>query len=146
MQDTPSPDELLKAVQDQLREVFGPALSAHGEAAMAYQARVAANMLAIARRQLAEAPAADRAELARLRVLLERDADAWPETLEALADQLAALNRALAEALADGRLGLDTPGLSDHLWRVTLDKLAVDQPRYGSFRRALARNAGLPPT
>jgi hypothetical protein len=31
-----------------------------------------------------------------------------------------------------------TPGLVPHLWRVTLDKLAVDQPGYESYRRVCA--------
>jgi hypothetical protein len=32
-------------------------------------------------------------------------------------------------------MGFETPGLTDHLWRATMDKLAVDQPNYASYRR-----------
>jgi hypothetical protein len=52
---------------------------------------------------------------------------------------LADLNRVLAARIANGEAGLDTPGLADHLWQTTLDKLAVDQPNYASYRRELER-------
>ncbi len=45
------------------------------------------------------------------------------------------LNRSLAERIGSGELDLGTPGLSDHLWQTTMDKLAVDQPNYGSYKR-----------
>jgi hypothetical protein len=48
---------------------------------------------------------------------------------------LADLNRALADRIAKAEVDLQTPGLADHLWRTTLDKLAVDQPNYASYRR-----------
>ena len=35
-------------------------------------------------------------------------------------------------------MGFDTPGLLPHLWQTTLDKLAVDQPGYDSYRRESA--------
>ena len=38
-------------------------------------------------------------------------------------------------------MDLHTPGLVTHLWRVTLDKLAVDQPGYDSYRRVRAADA-----
>ncbi len=34
-------------------------------------------------------------------------------------------------------MGLATPGLAEHLWAVTLAKLAVDQPTYWGYRAAL---------
>ncbi len=37
-------------------------------------------------------------------------------------------------------MDLATPGLADHLWTVTLDKLAVDQPTYAAYRAALAEH------
>lgn len=127
MQDTPAPEQLIQAVATFLRSEAGPALARAGEPALAYQARVAANMLGIAVRQAELAPTAEADELTRLRTLLQAsDAD------------LATLNRRLADALADGTLGLATPGLADHLWRTTLTKLAVDQPRYAGYLRAMA--------
>jgi hypothetical protein len=122
MQDRPNADELLEAVAGFLREQAMPALPGQ----LGFHARVAANVVDLVRRQLALAPAAEAAEQARLRSLLGCDG--------ALAD----LNADLCRAIADGRIGLHTPGLTDHLWRVALDKLAVDQPGYARYRRALA--------
>lgn len=123
MQDTPDPAQLLAAVARFLRDDAGPALARAGDNALAYQARVAANMLAIAGRQAALAPAQDAAELARLQALLGQPGD------------LAVLNRQLAARIAAGQIGLDHPGLMQHLWRSTLDKLAVDQPTYDTCQR-----------
>jgi hypothetical protein len=124
MQDTPSPDDLLAAVAGYLREQALPQLS--GQAA--FHARVAANALDIVRRQLALSPAADAAEAARLAALL------------GVQGSLDGLNRLLCQRIRNGDLDLHTPGLAAHLWRVTLDKLAVDQPGYESYRRL--RDAG----
>lgn len=126
MQDAPHPHQLLAAVVRYLRDEALPALTRHGEGALAYQARVAANMLDIARRELQNAPSDDATELARLQALVGTPGEA--------AD-LATLNRRLADAIADGRVGTDTPGLADHLWATTLAKLAVDQPGYETYRR-----------
>lgn len=49
------------------------------------------------------------------------------------------LNRALAERIAKGEADLATPGLAGHLWQTTMDKLAVDQPNYASYKRELSR-------
>jgi hypothetical protein len=49
------------------------------------------------------------------------------------------LNRAVSESIAKGEVDLQTPGLSEHLWQTTMDKLAVDQPNYASYRRELER-------
>ena len=50
---------------------------------------------------------------------------------------LGELNRALAERIASGEADLNTPGLAEHLWQTTMDKLAVDQPNYAAYRREL---------
>ena len=47
------------------------------------------------------------------------------------------LNRALSEKIAKGEVDLQTPGLTEHLWQTTMDKLAVDQPNYASYKREL---------
>ena len=51
---------------------------------------------------------------------------------------LPALNAELSRRIAEGEMDLSTPGLSDHLWTITLDKLAVDQPTYAAYRASLA--------
>ena len=139
MYDTPTPEELLAAVARFLRDEAGPALGRSGaqpdHSALAYQARVAANMLDMVRRQGLLGPAAEAAERSRLQALLgETGGDA---DLTDLAD-LACLNQRLSDRLAEGTLELATPGLADHLWRTTLDKLAVDQPGYASYQRQIA--------
>jgi hypothetical protein len=139
MYDTPTPEELLAAVARFLRDDAGPALGSAAQAdhsALAYQARVAANMLDMVRRQGQLAPLAEAAERSRLQALLGDAADGT---------DLPALNRRLTERIADGTLDLNTPGLSEHLWRCTLDKLAVDQPAYASYQRCIAETAlGVP--
>ena len=121
MQDEPTPTELTKAVADFLRNEITPAISGHN----AFKLRVAINALDLVTRQLALEQGGDVAEAARLTQLLD------------MHGSLADLNRALADRIARGEADLQTPGLSDHLWQTTMDKLAVDQPNYASYKREL---------
>ena len=136
MYDTPTPEELLAAVARFLRDEAGPTLGRSGaqpdHSALAYQARVAANMLDMVRRQGLLGPAAEAGERSRLQALLGETGG------EAGFADLACLNQRLSDRLAEGTLGLATPGLADHLWRTTLDKLAVDQPGYAPYQRQIA--------
>ncbi len=52
------------------------------------------------------------------------------------------LNRVLAERIARGKFDLSTAGLAEHRWQTTMDKLAINQPNYASYRRELARDKG----
>ena len=122
MQDPPSPSEIIGAVAAFLKNV----VAAETTGATSFQARVAANALEMMKRELDSAPAEDAAELERLRALLGMDG--------ALHD----LNAELSRRIEAGEIGLETPGLKDHLWATTLAKLAVDQPTYGGYRAALA--------
>ena len=121
MQDEPTPTELIKAVADFLRNEITPVIKGHN----AFKLRVAINGLDLVTRQLALEGDADSAEATRLKQLLGMDA--------ALID----LNRALSDRIAKGEVDLQTPGLADHLWQTTMDKLAVDQPNYASYKREL---------
>ncbi len=123
MQDRPSTAQLVAAVRDFLERVAQPQLSGHS----AFHARVAANALAIVERELALGPAQDAAERDRLRALLGSEG-----TLEEH-------NRELCRAIRAGDIGVDTPGLLDHLRATTLAKLAVDQPNYSGYRRAIEK-------
>jgi hypothetical protein len=122
MQDEPTPTELTKAVADFLRNEITPMISGHN----AFKLRVAINALDLVTRQLALEQGGDVAEAARLTPLLD------------MQGSLADLNRALADRIARGEADLQTPGLSDHLWQTTMDKLAVDQPNYASYKRELS--------
>jgi len=121
MQDEPAPSELTKAVADFLRNDIAPLVSGHHS----FKLRVAINALDVVTRQLTLEQGSDAAEIARLAALL------------ATQGSLLDLNRSLAERIGSGKLDLGTPGLSEHLWQTTMDKLAVDQPNYGSYRREL---------
>lgn len=123
MLDAPTSDELLARVAAFLRDV----VVAEAGPRTAFQARVAARVVELVRRELALGPAGEHAELARLEALLGRTGD------------LPTLNAALAQAIADGAFPLDAPGLADHLYATSLEKLAVDQPDYSGYRAALAR-------
>jgi len=123
MQDEPIPTELIKAVADFLRNDIAPVISGHN----AFKLRVAVNALDLVTRQLTLEAGSDAAEAARLARLLGMDGS------------LIELNRALSDKIAKGELDLETPGLAEHLWQTTMDKLAVDQPNYASYRRELGR-------
>jgi hypothetical protein len=119
MQDEPTPIELLKAVADFLRDEITPQVSGH----TAFKLRVSINALDLVGRQLTLEQGSDAAEHARLSELL------------GMQGSLAELNRVLAERVAKGEAGLNTPGFADHLWQTTMDKLAIDQPNYAAYRR-----------
>jgi hypothetical protein len=119
--DRPSAAQLVAAVRDFLERTALPQLSGHS----AFHARVAANALAIVERELALGAEQDAAERERLRALLGNDGP------------LEAQNRALCREIRAGRIGLETPGLLEHLRATTLAKLAVDQPNYSGYRRAI---------
>jgi hypothetical protein len=121
MQDEPTPTELIKAVADFLRNEITPVIKGHN----AFKLRVAINALDLVTRQLALEQDSDAGEAARLTQLLGMDGS------------LIELNRALADKIAKGEVDLQTPGLSEHLWQTTMDKLAVDQPHYASYKREL---------
>jgi len=119
MQDEPTPTELIKAVADFLRNELTPQLGGHS----AFKLRVAINALDLVTRQLTLESCSDAAEAERLSQLLGRRGP------------LKELNRVLAGKIAAGEADLQTPGLAEHLWQTTMDKLAVDQPNYAAYRR-----------
>jgi hypothetical protein len=121
MQDDPTPTELIKAVADFLRDDIAPMISGHN----AFKLRVAINALDLVTRQLTLESRSDAAEAARMTQLL------------GMQGSLTELNRTLADRIAKGELDLQTPGLANHLWQTTMDKLAVDQPNYASYKREL---------
>ncbi|KRP99108.1 hypothetical protein I6F14_14040 [Bradyrhizobium sp. IC3069] len=124
MQDEPTPIELTKAVADFLRSDITPLISGH----QAFKLRVAINILDLVTRQLTREEGSDAKEVERLRALLGIDGSVME------------LNRVLAHRIASGEMDLATPGLAEHLWATTMDKLAVDQPNYASYKRELGRS------
>ena len=115
----PMPAELLSGVRDFLKETVAGGLDPHN----GFLARVAANSLGIAQRELVHGNALAEAEKQRLVSLLEQDGD------------LDTLRRQLVEQLRSG-MALDTAGLADHLRQTVAAQCWIDQPRYS----ALAKN------
>ena len=107
--------ELLEGVRSFLREDV--AASEDGRAA--FLARVAANSLGIAQREMLMGPGLARDEEQRLRALL---GDGELETLRW--DLVSGLR---------GQLALDTAGLTDHLRQTVAGQLAIDQPFYSAL-------------
>jgi Domain of unknown function (DUF6285) len=120
MQDPPRPAEIIEPIVAFLRTIV-PRLEGHE----AFQMRVTVSALELIGRELTLAPASDAAELSRLVALIERDGS------------LADLNSELEQRIARGEIDLAKPGLKEHLWASVMAKLAVDQPRYASYQRAL---------
>ena len=121
MHDQPSATELLRAVQEFIREHAMPQLDGHA----AFHARVAANVLGIVERELELGPQFAAEERERLRELHQSDGE------------LETLNRELCARIRSGELTPGTPGLMDHLWQTTLAKLAIDQPNYAAYRKSI---------
>lgn len=121
MQDHPSALETLDVAVSHLRDSVLPAL----EGRAAFDMRVTLNALGLVRRTLSLTPESDTAERARLSALLGEDGD------------LETLNRALCARIRSGEMDLSTPALSAHLHATALEKLAVDQPGYSAYRRAI---------
>jgi hypothetical protein len=126
MQDEPKPEELIEAVADFLRNDIAPQISGH----QAFKLRVSINALDLVSRQLRLEQGSDAAEAARLSQLL------------GMQGSLGELNKLLADRIAKGELDLQTPGLARHLWQTTMEKLAVDQPSYASYKRELGQTDG----
>jgi hypothetical protein len=119
--DQPTLVELVAVVREFLEHRALPALEGH----TAFHARVAANALGIVERQLEHGTEAEAAERARLEALLGRTG-----TLDEL-------NRELCRRIRAEEIGGDDADLMRHLRETTLAKLAVDQPRYSGYRKAL---------
>jgi len=122
MMDQPSMLELVAAVRDFIEQKAMPELKGH----TAFHARVAANALGIVARELEHGATSAWAERARLARLLGHDGT------------LMELNRELCAQIRAGKIGLDTPGLTEHMTLSTRDKVGIDQPNYGGLKRLLA--------
>ena len=112
MHDWPTPAQMLSTVARALRGDVPPS---------PFECRVAAAALDIARRQIEQDP--------------EIAAAAQDRLVEILGQAGGDLERRLAERIRAGEIGEATPGLIDHLWQVTLAKVAVDQPGFPLYRR-----------
>ncbi len=129
-QDRASAEELLGGVEKFLRNDVLPQLSG----ASIYKCRVAANMLSIVQRELAQGGDADKAELAGLQTLLGRDSSEAEVPL-ALDD----LNKELCAKIRSGELDGQRAALMAHLRATLQDKLAIANPKYAGYRESLGQ-------
>lgn len=115
MLDGPAAEELIRSVAAYLRKGGGGR----------FEDRVAANALQTALRELELRDRHHAAEHERLRALLGCDG-----TLEEL-------NGRLSDCLRQSPDSLPSGPLEAHLWATTMEKLAIDQPSYASYRAEL---------
>jgi aminoglycoside phosphotransferase (APT) family kinase protein len=120
--DLPRLDELVASVRDTLRDD----VMRETQGRTRFLARVAANALEIALRELAAGGARHERERERLHRLLGQGGG------------LESLRQELARRLRDGSLPLDAPGLAECLRQSAVEQLAIDQPGYSGLRTALA--------
>lgn len=118
MQDPPSLDVIRALAQ----------LGGEAEPRTNFETRLIAAALELVQRAETLAPASDVAERERLVALLSDNGD------------LHQLNRKLCDLIRDGTLTLASPALAAHLRATTMEKLAIDQPTYAAYRRALERS------
>jgi uncharacterized protein DUF6285 len=127
VQDRPTYNELLEAVQSFLETDVVPAL----EGPKKFHARVAANVLAIVRRELRCADTQDRTEWERLDRLLGA-AEPPPGDRVELRERLRARTEDLCERIRRGEA--DAPpwrtAVLAHIRQTVIDKLAVANPKY----------------
>jgi hypothetical protein len=131
MQDRPTYDELLAAVERLLDEEIVP----NSEGARRFQARVAVNVIRIVRRELEreeEQLAAEWAGLDELLGTVER-----PEGRAALREALRARSDELCQRIrsGDADLGPFRDAAINHLRRTVRDKLLVSNPRWIGLER-----------
>jgi hypothetical protein len=118
----PSAKQLIEAAASFLEKTATPQLSGHA----AFHARVTINVLQTVARELELGPAAATGEQQRLAELLGQE------------DTLLALRRELCARIRGGEITEAMPGLLDHLLASAIDRVAIEQPNYGSLRRARA--------
>lgn len=119
MQDHPSPETIRNLADALLRESDPTSPRAK------FETRMATSALELVKRAAELQPGYDAKELIRLTALLDAKGD------------LPALNRRLCQRIRDGSLTVSSPGLAAHLRATTMEKLAIDQPSYAAYRRAL---------
>jgi hypothetical protein len=120
----PRSDELLASVRDFLRDEVMAATRGR----TSFLARVGANSLDVALRELELGPAHRASEHAGLQRVLGTQGE------------IEDLRWRLVHALRDGSMPLERPGLADHLRRTVATQVAIDQPRYSGYQVALARS------
>ena len=129
METTPGAAELIEAAIESIRTELLPALTGRA----AFQARVVLTVLDTARREVLDAPAADSAELARLRGLLGADAGIGAVGVGAAASGFAASSSEASGSAASSSAASGSPGADAAAGTDAAPRL----PELPTLRRAL---------
>ena len=124
--DMPRADELLVSVRDFLRD----SVMKKAEGRDKFLARVAANSLDIVSRELALAPGHLQGELDRLRKMFSSNQD------------LVSLRERLVKAIREKEFSLANNELHLHLRTTVVNQIAIDQPNYSGFKKAILAGSG----
>ena len=120
--DMPRTDELLTSVRDFLRSDVMAATTGRTN----FLSRVSGNSLDIVLRELMLGPNHQAQELARL------------QALYGSSDDLMTLKNRLVAELRDKSISLDNEALQIHLRQTVVNQIAIDQPKYSGFKKAVA--------
>ncbi|MBO6702437.1 MAG: phosphotransferase family protein [Pseudomonadales bacterium] len=120
--DIPTTEELVTSVRDFLRND----VMAETKGRANFLSRVASNSLDIVLRELTLGPTHQGRELDRLQVFYQSEED------------LISLRWRLVNELRDKQVSLDNKALQNHLRQTVVNQIAIDQPKYSGFKRAIA--------
>jgi len=112
--DRPDATELIETVREFLQEKLVPAMTGHA----AFEVRIAANLLAIALRELEHSPVSTEAARERLALIIGR---------AGTVDELEAV---LVQRIQTGDLSIASEALRAHLQKTVRDRLAIANPKY----------------
>lgn len=122
MHDDPSGVDILKAATRHLRDIVMPSVSGRAK----FELRVALSALELATREFeaGDMGTCAREFVAPLQVLTSSQAT-----------DVRALSETLAELIESGDVDIESPGLVELLYGLSMSKLAVDQPTYSTYRK-----------
>ena len=121
----PSALHLVTAVNELVR---GELMDLVEHKRMRYLSRVAAGMLEMVQRELEVGDIFDKEEAERIKALLQVNCHV----------SLSAKRQALAAAINNKDIALDSIPLQEHLWQTILDRTYIDNPRYSGYTSAVA--------
>ena len=118
----PNKNELIESVREMLESLVLPA---QASSSLAYQTRVAVNILKIVERELVLGDSQIQIETESLQGLLGDMGD------------ITELNTQLVAKIKNGDFDLDNRALLAHFQRVVLAKIAIDNPSYSTYKSYL---------
>lgn len=124
MANQPTKAALLGAVSEFLEQELKPVLS---DAALAYKLRIAMNVLAIVIRETEREQESQQQQLTGLQRLLSSDSSSPPDMIAEL-----------CQRIRSGQFDGTEQALLAHLEETTLNQLAIDNPRYSTYRQLTA--------